>query len=160
MQELHERVRYLGRLLGTSLADIAKSIGVLPQTFNGYLKESRQNNLWPLLPEILKQYPRLSRQWLYFGEGPALIGMGIPLDQPVPPELLAQATHAAEQDLRTQVERLTRELEEEKKKREEREQELDEANRINRKLMTRLLIEGETSKESQPATGKASDGQK
>ncbi|WP_240825614.1 hypothetical protein [Desulfovibrio sp. UIB00] len=53
-------------------------------TFSGYLNEQRQHNLWPLLPQILEAFPRLSRHWLYFGEGPMLIGQGVPLDQPVP----------------------------------------------------------------------------
>lgn len=34
--------------------------------------EQRQHNLWPLLPQILEAFPHLSRQWLYFGDGPML----------------------------------------------------------------------------------------
>lgn len=139
MQQLYERIRYLGRILGVSLSDIAKNLELLPQTFNGYLKESRQDNLWPHLPRLLQEYPRVSRQWLYFGEGPVLVGMGIPLDQPVPPEVLAQATHATEQSLRTQLDELAAALDAERRKRAELEGELNDFSRENRALTKQLL---------------------
>ncbi|WP_279086488.1 hypothetical protein, partial [Bilophila wadsworthia] len=54
-------------------------------TFNGYLSEKRQDNLWPLLPKILVLYPELSRDWLYFGEGQMLKADGEKTDSSYPP---------------------------------------------------------------------------
>lgn len=82
--ELFERIKKVGKVVATSDSAIASAIGMKQSTFSGYLNEQRQHNLWPLLPQILEAFPRLSRHWLYFGEGPMLIGQGVPLDQPVP----------------------------------------------------------------------------
>lgn len=82
--ELFERIKKVGKVVATSDSAIASAIGMKQSTFSGYLNEQRQHNLWPLLPQILETFPRLSRHWLYFGEGPMLIGQGVPLDQPVP----------------------------------------------------------------------------
>lgn len=91
--ELFERVEAISWHLTVSIPQMAKDIGKEYRTFKGYLCKGRQNNLWPLLPEILEAYPKVSRHWLYFGEGPMIIGQGVPDGQPVPlPELM----HVAE----------------------------------------------------------------
>lgn len=70
--QLYERVRYLANKVAKSQKEMAELLGLSQATFNGYLKESRQDNLWPLLPCILKLYPQISRDWLYFDEGDML----------------------------------------------------------------------------------------
>lgn len=89
-----------------SHADLARALNMQVRTFQGYLNADRQDNLWPLLPKILEAFPRLSRQWLYFGEGPMTIGLGVPLDQTVSlrviahaVEEMAHATHGTERSL-------------------------------------------------------------
>ena len=67
--ELYERVTAAGKFFG-GLPAFAEMIGVQYRTFHAYLSAKRQHNLWPLLPTMLEAFPRLSRQWLYFGEGP------------------------------------------------------------------------------------------
>ena len=89
--ELYERVAAAGKFFG-GIPTFAEMVGVQYRTFLGYLSRKRQHNLWPLLPAILEAFPRLSRQWLYFGEGPMLIGHGTPLDRPVPLQEIAAAT--------------------------------------------------------------------
>ena len=92
--ELFERIKKVGKVVATSDSAIASAIGMKQSTFSGYLNEQRQHNLWPLLPQILEAFPRLSRHWLYFGEGPMLIGQGVPLDQPVPLQEIIRAAEA------------------------------------------------------------------
>lgn len=91
--ELYERVTAAGKFFG-GLPAFAEMIGVQYRTFHAYLSAKRQHNLWPLLPTMLEAFPRLSRQWLYFGEGPMLIGHGTPLDRPVPLQEIAAAAEA------------------------------------------------------------------
>lgn len=91
--ELYERVTTAGKFFG-GLPAFAEMIGVQYRTFHAYLSAKRQHNLWPLLPAMLEAFPRLSRQWLYFGEGPMLIGHGTPLDRPVPLQEIAAAAEA------------------------------------------------------------------
>ena len=146
----------------------------MPQrTFQGYLNDKRQDNLWPILPKILELFPRISRQWLYFGEGPMLIGQDVPLDQPVPLQELQQAVEmmardavgtnksllqliagqAGEQDAVEKVRMLEAALK-------EREAELVEERRLNRQLTSRLLLEGSAEQDSVRTTdGRAVSGQ-
>lgn len=77
---------------------MAKTLGMPQRTFQGYLNEKRQDNLWTVLPKILEMYPRLSRQWLYFEEGPMFIGQDVPLDQPVPLQTIQQAVELMARD--------------------------------------------------------------
>ena len=95
--ELYERVKKCAALMHLSETAFARAIGLKQSTWAGYLNAERQHKLWPLLPAILKEFPRISRQWLYFEEGPAVIGLGTPADQPVPP---ARVIEAAEQMVR------------------------------------------------------------
>lgn len=92
--ELYQRIEAICWQTSVSVPQMAKEIGKEYRTFKGYLSEQRQNNLWPLLPQILDAYPRISRHWLYFGEGPMLIGQGVPLDQQVPLQEIIRAAEA------------------------------------------------------------------
>lgn len=115
---LFERVRYLYQKISQSQAEFARALDLTPATFNGYLKESRQDNLWPLLPKILELFPQISRNWLYFGEG-EMIGEQI--------TAISEKKSPGMQELQA--------------KNTELEEELREANRLNRRLMERLLDE-------------------
>ncbi len=72
MQPLFKRIRILALEMTGSVARLAAKINIPQTTFNGYLNEKRQHNLWPLLPKLLELYPQVSRKWLYFGEGDML----------------------------------------------------------------------------------------
>ena len=159
--QLFERVRIAISKMGTSQSEMAKTLGMPQRTFQGYLNEKRQDNLWPLLPRILELYPRLSRQWLYFEEGPMFIGQDVPLDQQVPLQEVQQAVEqmardangtnktllqlvagqAGEQDAVERVKTLEEELR-------ARDAELAEERRLNRQLTTRLLLESNEEKDS------------
>lgn len=112
---LFERVKAIYSNMAITQADFARSLHLTPATFNGYLKESRQDNLWPLLPRVLALYPQINRDWLYFGEGEMLADG--------PPKAAS-----APQD-REALEARVRELE----------AELMEERRLNRRLTERLL---------------------
>ncbi|WP_394027462.1 hypothetical protein [Desulfovibrio falkowii] len=91
-KELYQRVESICWQTSVSVPQMAKAIGKEYRTFKGYLCEQRQHNLWPLLPQILEAFPQISRHWLYFGEGPMLIGQGVPDGQMVSlPELMRVA---------------------------------------------------------------------
>ncbi len=118
--QLFERVRLLAKTKEKSITAFSDKLNVAQATFNGYLKESRQNNLWEILPNILELYPDVSRDWLYFGDG----------------DMLLQGEKASPEN-----------IQELKNKIQELEQELSEANRLNRQLTTKLLIEGTADKD-------------
>lgn len=67
--KLFERVKAVASATVGSQAALGEALGLSGRTFQGYLCESRQNNLWPLLSQILTLYPQVRRDWLYFGEG-------------------------------------------------------------------------------------------
>ncbi len=81
--KLYQRVRTIAKEVAGSETKLAPLIGVHQRTFNGYLKESREHNLWPLLPKILEVFPQVSREWLYFDEG-EMLGGGGPQKPPTP----------------------------------------------------------------------------
>lgn len=62
----------------------AREFGVTHKTFASWLTPEGEKHLWQYLPTFLDWYPRLSRQWLYFGEGPMIMGHGVPIDEPLP----------------------------------------------------------------------------
>lgn len=68
--ELFKRVKEISKHFTSSDKALAEKLGFKQATFSGYLNEKRQDNLWPILPNILELFPSLSRDWLYFGEGP------------------------------------------------------------------------------------------
>jgi hypothetical protein len=67
--ELYERIDEVIRRLAKSRTNLAKLLNVKQTTFNSWFSQVRQDNLWPVLFEILKLYPYISREWLFFGEG-------------------------------------------------------------------------------------------
>lgn len=170
---LYQRIKSVLAALTLSQSEMARRLGMPQRTFQGYLNEKRQDNLWPLLPRILELYPRLSRQWLYFEEGPMFIGQDVPLDQPVPLQTIQQAVElmardaagtnktllqlvagqAGEQDTAEKVRALEEKLR-------EREAELAEERRLNRRLTAKLLLEGNAEEGSGQNTGnEAASGQ-
>ena len=74
---LYQRVRNIATSIAGSDVKMGTALGLNPRTFSGYLKESREHNLWPLLPKILEVYPQVSREWLYFDEGEMLHPKGV-----------------------------------------------------------------------------------
>lgn len=70
--ELFNRIKEISKHFTGSDKALAEKLGFKQATFSGYLNEKRQDNLWPLLPRILSLFPSLSREWLYFDEGPML----------------------------------------------------------------------------------------
>ena len=75
---LFQRVKEVASVLAGSQTILGEKLGFSsPRTFQAYLTEARQDNLWPLLPRILEIFPELSREWLYFGEGSMLARSGV-----------------------------------------------------------------------------------
>ena len=70
--ELFERVTFLAKNLAGSRTKLASKLGIHQRTFDGYINLERQDNLWPILFKILETYPKVSRDWLFFGEGDML----------------------------------------------------------------------------------------
>lgn len=66
---LFKRVKLISDLDKKRGVSLAESIGINPFTFRGYLKESREHKLNPLLEKILTVHPEISRDWLFFDEG-------------------------------------------------------------------------------------------
>lgn len=171
--ELYQRIKKVAKSLTGSDAALATLLGLKQNTFSGYLNSDRQDHLWPLLPHILKEFPRLSRQWLYFGEGPMLIGQGIPLDEPVPLLEVAKAVEHMAKDakgidstLLHMVAGISPEQDATEKVREleqritEMQSVLEEERRLNRQLVTKLLVDGAGDKDGQTNIGKTADGAK
>lgn len=137
--ELFERVKYLLLNGDVSQASIARKIGVLSQSFNQWLNPKSQKNLWEHLPVILEMFPNVRREWLYFGEGEILVSHD-EVSHPTPNTPTEDIV-----DLQTKVAELQAELRE--------------ADRLNRQLTTRLLIDGTGDKDASTSTvGKAADG--
>ena len=118
MMELFERIRYLSTIKGYSLAKIAVCVGVKPQAFHKWLDAKSQRNIWEHLPKILEMFPDVRPEWLYMEQGMAFKD-GTGPEPPISPEVTA---------LQAKVAAL--------------ETELREADRLNRQLTTRLLIDG------------------
>ena len=70
--ELYERVDAVIGMMGMSRSHLAKQLNIKQTTFNNWFARARQKNLMPVLPKILEHYPRISREWLFFGEGEML----------------------------------------------------------------------------------------
>lgn len=135
--QLFERVRLISAEVARSQSELAQRIGLTLSTFNGYLNEKRQDNLWPVLPKILENYPQINRMWLYFGEGEMVRGQ-----EPV---------SAREQELRDRITVLEQE-------KEVLNGELAEERRLTRQLTTRLLVDGVGDKGAAAGIGKAGEG--
>lgn len=133
--ELFERIRHLSKAKKIPLAKIAEHLGVSPQNFNQWFKPKSQRRLWEHLPKILELFPDARPEWLYIGQEPAF-----------------RDGEAAEPTL-TREHVATLEAENARLK-----QELAEADRLNRQLTARLLVEGSGDKAGQASIGKASAG--
>jgi hypothetical protein len=70
--ELYERVDEVIRKTAKSRTHLARQLKIKQTTFNSWFSRARQDNLWPVLFAILKLYPYVSREWLFFGEGSLL----------------------------------------------------------------------------------------
>lgn len=114
--QLFERIKIIIAHSGDSQATVARHLGVTQQGFNQWLTAKSQKNLWEHLPKILELFPQISRNWLYFGEGEMIGEQITTTPESAPPSV---------QDLQA--------------KNTELEEELREANRLNRRLMERLL---------------------
>lgn len=137
--QLYERIRVLVQDRGVSQAKLAEIIGVYPQKFSQWLNEKSQKNLWEHLPKILDTFPDIRPEWLYYDDGPMLRDTTAPQAE--------QSSLGLEQQLieaRAKIAAL--------------EAELREADRLNRKLTARLLVDGVGDNVAATSTGKASDG--
>ena len=136
--QLFQRVKLLAKNKAGSAKSLGEALGLSQSRFNGYLNETRQNNLWPLLPSILELYPDVSRDWLYFGEG----------------EMIAAANPTPEQfsELQHENQQLREELEALKK-------ELSETNRLYKNVSARLIL-GDSTEDSAASSAKIAGGQK
>lgn len=74
MIDIFKRLLHLVEIFtNNSQSKFAKTIGWSQTTFNGYLNEEGQAKIrLTLLQDIMKQYPSINRDWLYFGEGEPL----------------------------------------------------------------------------------------
>jgi len=70
--ELYERVDEFIRNMAKSRSNLAKQLKIKQTTFNSWFSRERQAHLFPYLMAILKLYPHISRDWLFFGEGAML----------------------------------------------------------------------------------------
>jgi hypothetical protein len=70
--ELYERVDEIIRKTAKSRTHLAKQLKIKQTTFNSWFSRERQDHLLPNLMAILKLYPHISRDWLFFGEGEML----------------------------------------------------------------------------------------
>ena len=69
--QLYQRVKFIAEKLSGSQANLARHLNVHERTFQNYLNEKREDNLWPLLGPIWRLYPQVRREWLWWGEGEA-----------------------------------------------------------------------------------------
>lgn len=130
--QLFQRVKILAKSKAGSVKALAEKLGKGQSRFNAYLNETRQNNLWPLLPQILELYPDVSRDWLYFGEG----------------EMIASSPTAAQVgELETELDAANAMLDAKDAEIERLRSELDEERRLNRNLTAKLLL-GDSTEDS------------
>ena len=142
--ELFQRVRDLAKAKAGSAKKLGELLGKSQPVFQAYLNETRQNNLWPLLPQILELFPDVSRDWLYFGEG----------------EMIASSPTAARVgELETELDAANAMLDAKDAEIERLRSELDEERRLNRNLTAKLLL-GDSTEGSAASSAKSADGQK
>lgn len=134
--QLFERIRFLAQEKGIPQSKLGEIIGIYPQKFSQWLSEKSQKNLWEHLPKILENFPDVRPEWLYYEDGPMFREAGSP-----PPS----------RDLE-------RQLDEAQARIAALEAELREADRLNRKLTARLLVDGVGDNTAASSTGKAGDG--
>lgn len=130
--QLFQRVKHIAKNKAGSAKSLGEALGLSQSRFNGYLNETRQNNLWPLLPQILELFPDVSRDWLYFGEG----------------EMIASSPTAARVgELETELDAANAMLDAKDAEIERLRSELDEERRLNRNLTAKLLL-GDSTEDS------------
>lgn len=122
-------------LSDNSEAAFAKKIDVPQATLNRRLRANDEKKLLELVGSILAACDGLNVTWLITGEGN-------PYD--VQPGAVSFAENTAVQALHTRMQEMERELVEERS--------------LNRKLTTKLLIDGVGDTGAATSTGKASDG--
>lgn len=134
MEELFERILFLiEKFENNSQSQFARKIGCPQTTLNGYLNLAGQEKIKiSLLKKILAGYPEVNRNWLYFGQQPMFKDSNF-----ASPELALENLSALE------------------KENERLKQELAEADRLNRKLTARLLVDGVTDEKSASDTARA-----
>lgn len=137
--ELFERVEAVLKIKGHSRHSLAKRLGIAQVTFNRYFNKENQDKLSAHLWALLEVYPDVRRDWLFFDEGQ-------PFDDPPPSE-----TQAAQAPPLVDIADMTAELATLRA-------ELVEERRMNRKLVTRLLIDGVGDKGVPTNIAKAADG--
>ncbi len=142
--QLFQRVKILAKVKAGSVKALAERLSKGQSMFNAYLNERRQNNLWPLLPQILELFPDVSRDWLYFGEGEMLS---------------ASPTAARVGELETELDAANAMLDAKDAEIERLRSELDEERRLNRNLTAKLLL-GDSTEGSAASSAKSADGQK
>ena len=140
--ELFQRVRDLAKAKAGSAKKLGELLGKSQPVFQAYLNERRQNNLWPLLPQILELFPDVSRDWLYFGEGEMLS---------------ASPTAARVGELETELDAANAMLDAKDAEIERLRSELDEERRLNRNLTAKLLL-GDSTEGSAENSGKKANG--
>ncbi|MBQ3060098.1 MAG: hypothetical protein IJD16_07280 [Desulfovibrio sp.] len=157
MKNLFNRIlQLIEKVEKNSQTAFAKKIGWQQSTFNGYLNEEGQRKIrLTLIMDILRTYPTVSRDWLLWGEGEMFVEPKaakktaiLQTDAPVQGESFAVDEAAVSR----------KEYEDLKKRLSEVEAELREADRLNRKLTTRLLIEGASDQAAVTNTGKVGEG--
>ena len=135
--QLFQRVRTLAKTKAGSAKKLGELLGKSQPVFQGYLNETRQNNLWPLLPQILELFPDVSRDWLYFGEG----------------EMIASSPTAA------QVDELKEKADSQQAEIERLRAELERVNRLYQNVSAKLLL-GDSTEGCAASSAKSADGQK
>lgn len=160
--ELFERIRKLTAKLEVSQAKFAESLSIHPRTLNGWMSAERQDNFWPVLPKILEVYPRLSRQWLYFEEGPMFIGKDVPLNESVPMQEVQTAIEQMARDASGMNKTIYQliagqavtETPDAAEKIRRLEEELYAERKLNRQLTTKLLLGDSAEEEATRAAGR------
>lgn len=157
---LYERIRLVLKELHSSQTQIATEMGINQRTFQGWLNAKREKNLWPLLPKILEVCPSISRQWLYFEEGPMFIGKDLKPGQAVPFEDLKEAVEAMKKDAsgvhRSLLEYITAvETDDKSETVRTLEAELEEERKLTRQLTARVLLTTSVADGSGQSTGDA-----
>lgn len=133
--ELFERIRFILKKKKVSQAALGNQLGFSPQNFSTCFSPKAEHRFWEHLPKILELFPDVRPEWLYIGQEPAFRD-----GETAEPTLTRE--HVA-----------TLEAENARLK-----QELAEADRLNRQLTARLLVEGSGDKAGQASIGKASAG--
>lgn len=130
--KLFQRVRELAKAKAGSAKKLGEQLGKSQPVFQAYLNETRQNNLWPLLPQILELYPDVSRDWLYFGEG----------------EMLSTSPTAAHaEELQAELDAAKAKLDTKDAEIERLRSELERVNRLYQNVSAKLLL-GATTEDS------------